>query len=181
MTLDELLASLDHKSPPAPSDALKRFERTIGQQLPGDYREFLVRCNGGYGAGDIHYLAPPTPEGQSPDVCLNHVGGFREEDYFSLESAYENYQQYEIRIPKDLIWIANDPFGNAICLGIAGAHCGKVYFWDHENEPDPDQWDGRVESADNIDLLANSFSDFLAGLQIIIAMMGCRHGTSSCT
>jgi len=46
MTLDELLAALDHKSPPAPIDALKRFEATIGQPLPDDYREFLVRCNG---------------------------------------------------------------------------------------------------------------------------------------
>ena len=164
MTLVELLAALEHKSPPAPLDALKRFETTIGQRLPDDYRDFLLRCNGGYGCGYVQYLEP-TPAGHAADACVNHVGGFREESYFSLESSYENYQQYEVRIPKDLIWIADDPFGNAICLGICGAHRGKVFFWDHEREPDPEQWDGRVETAGNIDLLANSFSEFMAGLQ----------------
>lgn len=164
MTLDELLAALDHTAPPAPTDALDRFEATIGQRLPEDYREFLVRCNGGYGCGCgyIQYHGP-TPAGHAADACLNHVGGFREESYFSLESSYDNYQKYEIRIPKDLIWIADDPFGNAICLGISGVHRDRIFFWDHENEPDPDAWDGHVETAGNIDLLANSFSLFLAG------------------
>jgi hypothetical protein len=102
MTLDELLAALDHKSPPAPTDALNRFEAKIGQQLPDDYREFLVRCNGGYGCGYVQFHGP-TPEGHAADACMNHVGGFREESYFSLESSYKNYQEYEVRIPRDLI------------------------------------------------------------------------------
>ena len=40
--------------------------------------------------------------------------------------------------------------GNAICLGLSGEHRGRVYFWDHENEPDPDEWDGEVETAGNL-------------------------------
>jgi hypothetical protein len=166
VTLDELLAALDHKSPPAPMDAVERFEATIGQRLPDDYREFLLRCNGGYGCGYVQF-GGPTPEGRAADACVNHVGGFREESYFSLVSAYEIYQKYEVRIPKALIWIADDPFGNAICLGVSGPHRGRVFFWDHENEPDPDKWDGRVETAGNIDLLANSFAEFQAGLKKI--------------
>jgi hypothetical protein len=47
---------------------------------------------------------------------------------------------------------------------VTGKHRGRVYFWDHEDEPDPDDWDGEVETADNISLLANSFTDFVAGL-----------------
>jgi SMI1-KNR4 cell-wall len=164
MTLDELLAALDHKSPPAPMNVLERFEATIGQRLPDDYREFLVRCNGGYGCGYVQFHGP-TPKGHAADACVNHVGGFRKESYFSLESSYDNYQKHEVRIPKELVWIADDPFGNAICLGISSAHRGRVFFWDHENEPDPDEWDGRVETAGNIDLLANSFTEFMAGLK----------------
>ena len=164
MTLDELLATLEDKLPPAPLDALKRFEATIGQRLPDYYREFVIRCNGGYGCGYVQFHGP-TPDGHAADACMNHVGGFREESYVSLDSNFENYQKYEIRIPWDLIWIADDPFGNAICVGISGVHRGRVYFWEHENEPDPNDWDGIVETAGNIDLLANSFAEFLAGLQ----------------
>jgi SMI1-KNR4 cell-wall len=164
MTMDELLAALDDKSPPAPTAALERFEAKIGHQLPEDYRAFLIRCNGGYGCGYIEYLEP-TLEEQVAVACLNHVGGFREESYYSLESNHKVYQLHEVRIPKELIWIADDPFGNAICLGISGVHRGKIFFWDHENEPNPEQWDGRVETAGNIELVASSFSEFMAGLQ----------------
>jgi len=59
----------------------------------------------------------------------------------------------------------DDPFGNAICLGIAEKYRGRVYFWDHENEPDEELWDGEVDTAGNITLIANSFTDFVAGLQ----------------
>src|SRR5690606_37347968 len=95
---------------------------------------------------------------------INHVGGFRQEAHFSLGYLRSMYQEGEDRIPEELIWIMDDPFGSAICLGVKGEHRGRVYFWDHENEPDPEQWDGRVETAGNIVLLANTFTDFVAGL-----------------
>ncbi len=72
---------------------------------------------------------------------------------------------YQGRIPDDLLWIADDPFGNAICIGIRGRYFGKVYFWDHEREPDEKTWDGSVETAGNIQFLANSFRQFVAGLK----------------
>jgi hypothetical protein len=60
-----------------------------------------------------------------------------------------------------------DPFGNAICLGVTGRWRGKVYFWDHDSEPDLDEWDGSVDTAENITLLAHSFTDFVARLRPI--------------
>jgi hypothetical protein len=39
-----------------------------------------------------------------------------------------------------------------------------VYFWVHDEQPDPDEWDGKVETADNVRLLAHSFTDFIAGI-----------------
>src|SRR5438552_18221493 len=79
MTLDEFLAVIDDKLPPAPLSSLEQFESLIGQRLPEDYREFLVRCNGGYAAGSVVFQGP-TPEGRTADACPNHIGGFREED-----------------------------------------------------------------------------------------------------
>ncbi|MNI49623.1 SMI1 / KNR4 family protein [compost metagenome] len=47
------------------------------------------------------------------------------------------------------------PGGNLICIGTDEEFTGKVYFSDHEEEPeDPDDMS-------NVYLLANSFSDFL--------------------
>ena len=164
MTFDEFLAVIDDKRPPAPLNSLDRFESQIGQRLPEDYRDFLLRCNGGYAAGAVVFQGP-TPEGHAADACPNHIGGFREEGHFSLVAARENYQTDEVRIPEALLWIMDDPFGNAMCLGLTGQHRGRIYFWDHENEPDPETWDGKVETAGNINLLANSFTAFVGGLQ----------------
>lgn len=161
MTLEELLSLIENKLPPASEAAMLAFELSIGHRLPADYREFLVRCNGGYASG---YAVFPGPIG---DVSIHHVGGFREETCYSLVYNRDNYQhESEIRIPRDLIWIADDPGGNGFCIGVSEAHHGRVYFWDHECEPDPETWDGSFDSADNIDFLAESFSVFVSKLRI---------------
>lgn len=49
--------------------------------------------------------------------------------------------------------------------GIEGNCRGKIYFWDHEKEPDYDECDGGVETAENVRLLSNTFVDFVSGLQ----------------
>ena len=58
----------------------------------------------------------------------------------------------------------DDPGGNGICIGLAGAQRGKVYFWIHDELPDPEEWDGAVETASNVILLTESFADFIAGI-----------------
>jgi hypothetical protein len=160
VTIDEFIAKVKDKSPPAPADALARFERDIGQELPEDYRYFLINCNGGYVGGRYWYRGE-NPDGREVEAGVHHIGGFRDESSFSLLWSRDCYCG---RIPEPLIWINDDPFGNAICLGVADAHRGRVYFWDHENEPDKD-WNGSVESAGNIMLVANSFTDYVAGLR----------------
>lgn len=160
MTIDEFLKVIDNKLPPAPPKELAEFERTIGHSLPEDYRKFLVACNGGYVGGALWFMGP-TPEGLTAEAGVHHIGGFRDEGYYCLNT---NWKCYVGRIPAALLWIMDDPFGNAICVGLSGPHLGRVFFWDHENEPDED-WDGSVESAGNLRLLANSFTDFVAGLR----------------
>jgi hypothetical protein len=56
------------------------------------------------------------------------------------------------------------PGGNAICLGLTGDYRCRVFFWVHDEQPDPEEWDGEVETAGNVRLLANSFTDFVAGI-----------------
>ena len=98
-------------------------------------------------------------------AAVHHVGGFREDYASSLEARRVRYHTGDPPpIPRDLIWVMDDPTGNPICLGIAGAHRGRVYFCEHERGPDPDTWDRRVESAGCFTRLADSFAEFVAGL-----------------
>lgn len=160
MAPDSFLEAIAKKLPPASASDVSAFELSLGCRLPEDYREFLVACNGGFVGGTLWFKGP-TPKGDQADAGVHHIGGFRQESHFSLEW---NRECYEGRIPREFLWIMDDPFGNAICLGIRGEHVGRVFFWNHENEPD-DEWDGTVEQAENLQLLANSFAEFVAGLQ----------------
>ncbi|MBN1611689.1 MAG: SMI1/KNR4 family protein [Polyangiaceae bacterium] len=141
----------------ASSELLRRAARPAYSE---DYRVFLLQCNGGYVGGRLWYRGP-TPDGGAADAGVHHIGGFRTECHFSLLSHRE---VYEGRIPDDLLWIMDDPFGNAICIGLRGDARGRIYFWDHECEPDDDDWDGGIETAGNVTLIANSFAEFVTGL-----------------
>jgi hypothetical protein len=160
MTIDEFIVQIKDKLPPAPTDELARFEAVVGHTLSDEYRYFLINCNGGYVGGRYWYKSQ-NPEGREVEAGVHHIGGFREESYFSLPW---HLNCYDGRIPKALVWIHDDPFGNAICIGVANGHRGRVYFWDHENEPDED-WDGSVEAAGNITLISNSFTNYVAGMR----------------
>jgi SMI1 / KNR4 family (SUKH-1) len=179
MTIDDLITAIDARAeqalPPAalrlfgpskvqpPSrDDLEAFEAEIGTTLPDEYRQFLMRANGGYLGG--YRFDGPTPDGGAWTAVVSHVGGLRDEPDLSLRAARGCYQGSELQIPRALLWIMGDPGGNGICLGLTGPYRGRVYFWVHDEQPAPDEWDGEVETAGNVILLANSFTDFVAGI-----------------
>jgi hypothetical protein len=157
----EFIEAIGDKAAPFPLERLANLEAEIGALLPNDYRQFLLSCNGGYIGGALWYSGP-TPDGRSADVGVHHVGGRRDAYYYSLSW---NRDCYGARIPRDLLWIMDDPFGNAICLGIRGDSYGRIYFWDHEHEPVEGNWDGEINTAQNVTLIASSFTDFVDGLR----------------
>ena len=179
MTIDDLIAALDEAadqalpaaarrlfgpsrvSPPSPAE-VEAFEAEIGTPLPDDYRQFLLRSNGG--RLDWYPFDGPTPDGKTWPVVISDVGGLWEESDLSLRAARRCYQGSELQIPRRLLWIMGDPSGNGICLGLTGGYRGRVYFWIHDEQPVPEEWDGEVETAGNVVLLADSFTDFVAGV-----------------
>ena len=100
MTIDEFIAQVENKSPPAPTDKLARFEADIGHALPEDYRYFLVHCNGGYVGGRYWYRGQ-NPEGRKVEAGVHHIGGFRSKSYFSLPGHRRTYRRISRRTDLD--------------------------------------------------------------------------------
>ncbi len=131
---------------------LLNFEKRMGARLPNDYRNFLIEHNGGKPVPSDFSVT--TEQGSG----LHHVLGLHDgPSYLSLE---EHYEVLLDRMPASIIPIADDSFGNAICIGIFRYEAGKIYFWDHELEGTEDE----QPYFGNITLIADSFTQFLDNL-----------------
>lgn len=86
----------------------------------------------------------------------------RSYNIFDYISIYKN------RIPNLCLPIATDGMGNLILLSLEKTKFGKIYFWDHENEWDEDDFEEDMGFSmppeakfQNIWLIGNTFNDFI--------------------
>lgn len=146
---------MTESAPIGGSEDVQNFETFVGSKLPRDYKEFLVKHNGG------------SP--QQPNEVKGHSGasvrsflGINGESGRDLYKVLENYSG---RIPKNTIPIAEDGCGNLLVMSLEKANYGSVYFWDHELEVEEE--DEVIDNPPNITRLANNFSEFFEKMQII--------------
>lgn len=144
-------------SPPS-EERVSAFEAKLGRRLPDDYREFLLLYNGGQPKPSVFRFG--DRKRPYTDSSVEWFLSLYDGEIYSLERVIKSLRD---RIPPDTLPIAYDPFGNIVLLGLHGDVRDKVYFWDHEREPD-DQPDWS-----NIDLIADSFDGFMRGLRKVSA------------
>lgn len=97
---------------------IKELEEKCECTFPEQYRQFLEKYNGGY-----------TPKTSFKSKESSNIYGF-----YGVSDAKLNFASIEIEewLPKKVIPIARDFFGNYIVIGISDERYGKVYFSDHE-------------------------------------------------
>ena len=184
--LDELggLTPIRGKKFLAASDAdIAQFEDIAGGKFPEDYSWFLKNYgesmfNEAVGYKSVSeeavYLHPDETE--LPNLTFKGSQlllffGKNKDDLASLDAKIDGYQG---RMPGRVIPIGDDGLGNKITLSLADADYGKVYWWDHENEWDEEDYLEDVgkpmpEEAkyQNMYLIADSFTEFLEKLQVV--------------
>ena len=144
------------KGPLSP-ERLARAENTMRVTFPAGYREFMLEHNGGKPSRKDFLFAEET--GPYTDSSVRTFYPIEDANRLSLESKWDVFCSGEPpRIPRDMIPIAGDSFGNQICIGVSGPRCGHVYFWDHERE------DENEPTYRNMHLIARSFTEFLTKL-----------------
>jgi hypothetical protein len=133
------------------SQELKAFEEQHGVTLPGDYKSFLKKHNGG------------SPEPAIEPVIGTPVqwlyGLHRGENWASLywlvETVLHNH------LPDNLLPIAHDPGGNLFILSLREVDHGHIYFWDHESETETDP----LKFYRKLKFVAESFTIFIDSLE----------------
>lgn len=137
------------KNPEISKADLANFEAKSGITLPNDYSAFLLEHNGGR---------------SRECVCVIPKFGFSiVNDFFGINTGNScnlasNIERYIGRVPEGFLPIANDPGGNLFILCYQGETVGKVFFWDHENEPFDETTDW--QNFRNIYYITSSFESF---------------------
>ena len=127
------------------------IEKRLGFKLPSQYREFLLKNNGGTPRPDtVPY------EGEYFDyVALFYA--IRNNAYSN--DLFRNIEEYKKYILSHYLPIAESPGGDVYCISLKSEDYGSIYYWDHEEANyDGDPWE------ENMIKLANSLTDFLESL-----------------
>ena len=128
------------------------FENENNIKLTKKYVDILLKWNGGKVIPNLFMMSNE----QGPSV-LNV--------FYGNGDMYDNLTDYieimDERLPIGFIPIGDDPSGNVICLGTKEPYYDKIYFWDHEQEPeDPIDMSNMYFLADDIDeFLDNLYED----------------------
>lgn len=169
-----LLGGINAHSPMSADEVLS-IESLIGERLPEDFREFLQT----YGAASFGELVDfrlkePTPIYKYPGLLaptpsyerapFSHFYG----SMTDKRSLAKRINDYKGRIPESLMPIGDDGAGNQICIGIKGPERDRIYYWDHENDPnDQEYFEDHGEPMppevkfQNVYLVADSFEGFI--------------------
>ncbi|MEI8197045.1 MAG: SMI1/KNR4 family protein [Phycisphaerae bacterium] len=149
---------ITESKPPVTSVRLDAVEAKFGIHLPPEYREFLLRHNGGRAEPDGFTFTGPS--GRKEDSCIHFFLSVYDGEYSNFETKFRTYKVRAKRMPDELVPIASDPGGNSICMAMSGPKTGAIYFWDHEREAA----EGEAPTYANVSLVANSLAEFLGML-----------------
>ncbi|MFG6460927.1 SMI1/KNR4 family protein [Roseateles sp. DXS20W] len=133
-------------------------EQALGVSFPPDYREFLLRVNGGF----------PDPRGFNVDwapeqVCGQHWRRTSMSWFYEISDSdvcnlvTTNRVDFVGRLPTGTLAIASDAGGNQLLLALCGPHVGKLLLWIKGHEASDDEAPGY----DNVGVVADSFADFV--------------------
>jgi cell wall assembly regulator SMI1 len=148
-----MIESMDESARVLTTSDVLSLEHKLGLSLPVEYKNFLLRHNGGR----------PTPRAfPIVGLELNPFGTIQV--FFGIDDPIEccnidwNYKEHNGRIPPNLLPIACDDGSDLVCLALAGADAGAVFFWDGYDESDDLGYS-------NLYLLADSFDEFIKAIQ----------------
>jgi SMI1-KNR4 cell-wall len=151
---DEAMARIHFRyvRPPNPVtlDDIRNLEREIGYPLPPDYRDFLMKYGLAAGRGDTRFTNANDPEEVETSVDVFY--GLKRGDTYDLRGMRRRFSD---RLPPHLLPIASGS-GGEFCLSLGGEDAGRVYWWFQET--------GKVQSAEDLEPIADSFAEFVNSL-----------------
>lgn len=142
-------------------DMILELENQFSIKLPQDYKEFMLRYNGGKPDGNWGFDFFEKGTNSKTGSIIRYFEVLYTEETMKFDDLKAGYVALveSGQIPCNLLPIADDPFGNIIFISVKGDDYGLVYFGNHELEATETGY--LVMSQ-----IANSFTEFTEMLYI---------------
>lgn len=150
-----LLSVIRDKAPGVCLDSIIEFEKSIGIALPNEYRDFLMQTPGGDCTQFVTYQR---------DAQIDYIAGLASTSKYPLTTFKSIYGELEYLPPSDLLCFMGGFFGDFYCIGLKGARRGKVFRWVRGAPPFGNKKTNPDDGKRRLELLANSFNEFLRGV-----------------
>jgi hypothetical protein len=157
MNLTELKITNSYE-PIAEADILK-LESDFGISLPADYRNFLLKYNGG--SVEPYYVFPLHNNPRDNKAILTRFYGMAASSAVAYQDLRGQLIEAGEQYPAEILPIAYDPGGNQLGMVVKGTEIGKIYFWDLDEE----SIDGELPTYENLYFVANSFTELIENLR----------------
>ena len=151
--------SFEYSFDPINSAVIEGFQEKYNLTLPEDYKEFLLKNNGG--KPRIRRFKTMDGKHTSSLMLLYPIS---EKIKPNLGNIYNEFNMKKV-IPANLLVIGSDPIENKICICVSGNEKGSIYYWSLDME-DIDE-ETYVPSYRCMSLIARSFTDFINSLYML--------------
>lgn len=129
---------------------INKFEKQINYKLPEEYVKFLLEYNGGIPEKTVFVF---DVDGKEEDSVIQIFYSIDNEDkLYDLFTVYEAMVEDE-EIQGYFLPIAEDEFGNNICIGLQNDNIGQIFFCDHEED-----------ASEKMQFVSNNLNDFINAL-----------------
>lgn len=127
---------------------IREFEDLIKYKLPNDYKNFLLKYNGGRPEPFIFKVE----KFEGGENSIHTFLGFNRET--ESDNLLWSYNALKDRLPDTLLSIGYSDTDDQICLDLSEKNFGKIYLWDYAGECGKD-------CLDNVYYIAPSFGELL--------------------
>ena len=103
---------------------IERFEEFIQANLPEDYKQFLLKHNGGHPITDGFKLIKPIND-NTKEAGIDWFFALYDGDISNITTEFKRSRE---QLPDEVLPIGYDS-GGKVCLVINGDDYGKLYYW----------------------------------------------------
>ncbi len=143
-----MLKKIDDQGKKISEKDIIKFEEVIRHPLPNDYKDFLLKYNGGRPEPFVFKV----DKFEGGENTVHTLLGFNRE--IESDNLLWSYDTLKDRLPDTLLSIGYSDTDDQICLDLSENNYGKIYLWDFSKECGKNCFD-------NVYYIAPSFGELL--------------------